>query len=474
MSKRINIPASWWPYYQNPAHFVTYYGDIYHGRIIEHQEHPDRFFILSNNQSIEFRELKPQERTLENYQRLGWEIRDLKIIRDVLPDTFIGRDAESPSSSREGNQVWKKAFVFGAGASAFCVTGKGKDQFQNFTFRPPTAFDIFDERFDELIDKYPGLRPVIPRYERMKRNIEECMENDWEAIRHSFNPVILSQHIQIQFYLQEQFREISNRVVKEFNRHNLYADFAGMLQRHLGKNSTERVGIISFNYDTILDQFLGENKLLDLHGLQGYSDWNNRQVMLFKPHGSCNWGWRVENSDYKTAFKGRFSDWLYQGDKMLSDVYFDILGKPWLTVNNRSWGIEASHNKDRKGRYTLDKNLIDTILPGQKGHYFPALLLPYRDKDEFVMPLEQQHQMKWFLSEVEELFVIGWKGNEDLFNRILKSNTDRLKKLIIVNPERDAVLENLKPFLGNKKYEVEHYDYFEDFVNTNLETYLEA
>ena len=51
--------------------FVTYYGDIYNGRIVRlHNDTvKNRFFILSRNQHKELERL-PEVRTLENYKRL--------------------------------------------------------------------------------------------------------------------------------------------------------------------------------------------------------------------------------------------------------------------------------------------------------------------------------------------------------------------------------------------------------------------
>ena len=98
------------------------------------------------------------------------------------------------------------------------------------------------------------------------------------------------------------------------------------------------------------------------------------------------------------------------------------------------------------------------------GQYFPSLLLPYRDKDEFVMPCQHQVRLELVLPHIEELVLIGWKGNENLFNTKLRDKADSLKRIVIANPDAESVKAELNNYLKLEKCEVIMAKDFEDYV----------
>jgi hypothetical protein len=152
-------------------------------------------------------------------------------------------------------------FIFGAGASAFYSFGENNKSFFKSPLRPPIGTDIFHTSYGSLIEQFPGAEEIIPFLEDKGWDIEACMQEEWEKAMNSFNPKITSRQINIQFYLSELFRKISNEIFTKYKRGNLYSLFSMKLQTHLSKpqNSNEKVGIVSFNYDTILDQYIESN-----------------------------------------------------------------------------------------------------------------------------------------------------------------------------------------------------------------------
>ena len=48
MNNCIQIPLEWLKYYNTPAYFITYFGEIYFGTIWDLQDYPERFFIVEN------------------------------------------------------------------------------------------------------------------------------------------------------------------------------------------------------------------------------------------------------------------------------------------------------------------------------------------------------------------------------------------------------------------------------------------
>lgn len=477
MSKRIQIPVEWHVYYEQPAHFVTYFGDIYHGRIVEHHKYDDRFFILSNNQAIEFRDLKPEERTLENYNRLCWEIRDPKMIKYISKEQGLGVDDGKIDTTRHGDHKWKRMFVFGAGASANCLFGKNTEEEYSEMMRPPLGYEIFDSCYNETIDNFEGARLSVPLFQAKNRDIEGCLEEEWIKLRNAYNPNITTRHINLQFYLQTLFHWISSDVTRSHYRNNLYSLFANKLQSSLA-GSTERVAMVSFNYDTILDQFIEQIFHAPFKGMKDYIDYNNRPFLLFKPHGSCNWGWPVKQRQQLDSKNNSFQQALYEQHTELWDIYYRILGDFNGMVHAHSWGIEGSNHKNRLGRYTINKNKIEVIEHSKGYEYFPALLMPYRDKDEFVMHYDHHHAMQWFVGDMEELYLIGWKGNEDVFNRLLETQARNLRKIVIVNPnerKNKEVSKNLAKLLETRKgITIEVVDSFEKFVLEEMDKIFEG
>jgi hypothetical protein len=51
--------------------------------------------------------------------------------------------------------------------------------------------------------------------------------------------------------------------------------------------------------------------------------------------------------------------------------------------------------------------------------YLPQLLLPFKSKDDFIMPPEHEVLLEHFLPTVDEILVLGWKGTEAKFQHLL-------------------------------------------------------
>lgn len=453
-------------------YFITYFGDIYAGFCHQNPGSSKTFYIIQQNKSQEFRNLSPSDHTPANLRKFGREIPDKKIITGTIESkTEIGTEKGTIDRTRTGDQKWKRMFVFGAGASAFCQFGKNSANFRSSELRPPIGFELFDETYESIISNYPGVKDTIPFFEMHGNDIEVCLELEWFELIKSYNPQIASRHINIQYYLQDLFCQISKNVVDKYWRTNLYSLFATKLQKYLSPNADERIAIISFNYDTILDAFLERIFGFKFNTNQDYIDYNNRPVILFKPHGSCNWGWPFKEETL-LDYKGEpIHQYLYNKQFDMSTIFYQLLGSFSDMVYKRAWGIEMQNNIDGLGKLTYNKNKIKVISENKEEKCYPALLLPYRDKDEFLMHYDHQHTMRWFSQEVEELYLIGWKGNEDVFNRMLKSNIQKLKKIVIVNPDEKIVLENLKKH-DLVKIKPTIFKTFEDFVINHLDKML--
>jgi len=458
------IPYRLERYRENTANFVTYYGDIYPGYIYEFQEITDRFYIIPRYYTTSLNELRQTNKiTTEELDKIGWGIKDHEIIVDIIEDTSIGIDNIIVEPSINGRQLWSKMFVFGAGASAHCVPKSEVLRLENSRYRPPEGAGLFNANFRQIIENYSGVKLLLSSLKRANNDVEAFLESEWGNIRDTYNPSVLARHISIIFYLQQLFCEVSNEIIGEFYDCNLYSTLIDNIQKDLKGKISERVAFVNFNYDTILDHYIASHFRQTFENIDDYINYNSEQFLYFKPHGSSNWGWKFKS---EIAFDkcNNICDFFFNESVTLADIYYRHLGNVNEMVHKRSWAMDK--------KYTINKNKIEIIKDDYPRRYFPSILIPYRDKDEFVMPYSHTQAMDKFMHDMEDLFLIGWKGNEDKFNKLL-GKASKLKRIIIVNPDEEGVLNNLSKYLGDvptmrKKYEITHFDTFEHFVYSDF------
>ncbi len=444
-------------------YYFTTFGDVYAGFDFSEMDFPDLKIIVQADKLREYRELSHKDKTLEK----------IKEYANVFPlSAFVGEiEADKiPERQRPQNENWwkgeyerKNMFVFGAGASAYCVTGSRKAEFENDELRPPLGNELFASKFRKYYDKYDGVKLSLFDLQHDKVNVEEYLEEEWKEVQENGNQAVMSRHINIQFYLQELLMEISKRVSTEYYDFNLYAKLADKLQKINARDNKKHFAFVSFNQDTILENFLSNYFRRPLTNLDAYIDVNDSPFCIFKPHGSWNWGWQFPD---RIANRQKY---LFDNNVNFFKLYYETLGNHIDMVDWNSWGLELMLNRNRNGKLTIDKSKLAHFDENNIGDFFPAILLPYRDKDEFTMPPAHYYQLDQYFSYIENLFVIGWKGNEELFNRVLNMRATKISRVIIVDPNPKAVEENLKEILSKPGVTQIIYNDFEDFIRNGLD-----
>lgn len=444
-----------------PNYYFTSDGNIYAGQPWEDFALRDQHIVVPNANVAAYRTL--QDKSIEQIKELAWVFP-----RTALRKTIRGDQTPSTQFVHEG-YTWsgeyerKVMFIIGAGASAFCVTGDEQQAFLGDRLRPPLGNGLFAKSFKSYHETYEGVNRALQNLQADNCNVEELLETDWKDIQQYCNKELISRHINIQFYLQEILRDISVHVTSEYANCTLYGILADKLQRIHARNKRKHFAFVSFNQDTILETFLSKYFRLPFHSMVDYVDVNANPFCFFKPHGSWNWGWQFELQ------RPAMAKHIYDQGLDFFDLYFNLLGNETDMVDWQSFGMENSIHG--KGKMSVNKKRIRQFSPYEIGTYYPAMLLPYRDKDEFTMPPVHQERLESYLFGVETLVIIGWKGNEMAFNKKLHDKTTPwLKRLIIVDPNAETVASNLK-FLADRPG-VESIFYkkgFEDFVFNGLE-----
>lgn len=458
------------------TYLYTKYGDVYSGyEWYEMIDYPEYRILIQYDKMKEYEKLIKPEKKLEKIEEYGWVLG-----HDVIADEIDGNMFRPPYSHDNEREWWQSSFerkymfVFGAGASANCVSGDDKQDFEKDNLRPPLGISLFEKRFKKYYEKYEGVKDSLSFLQGQNLDVEAFLEEEWKSISKHNNETVLSRHINIQYYLQDVLKDVSNHATETYHA-NLYAKFFNKLQKIYkssvkntgdGEISAKNFSFISFNQDTILEHFACKQFKKDIKSMDDYVSINEGIFSLFKPHGSWNWGWKFPDT---SNFSDNTAKWLFDNNVNYYDLYYKLLGDPISMVDWNRYGSDIALNAHRLGKFTIDKSKLHIIKTEPLNNYFPALLIPYRDKDEFTMPLRHFRIMEQYLTYTETLVLIGWKGNEAAFNRLLLLKASRLNKIIIVDPNPDAVRQNLAEVLAKYKIEPVVYKTFEEFVESGVE-----
>src|SRR5260370_35432486 len=174
-----------------------------------------------------------------------------------------------------------KIFIFGAGAY------KGSQgQVDNPSFVSPLTDELFDEEYRGYATY--GQYEILSKSELSKcaneskkmGSVEQWLTQRWNNISNFSQP--RNQKVEkiffgrVTFYIWQLLQAVSSQT---YNSSNAYA----LLMEKL-RISDQPFGLISFNYDTLLDR-----AVIDVFDetLTSFDDYNN--FPFVKPHGSVNW-----------------------------------------------------------------------------------------------------------------------------------------------------------------------------------------
>lgn len=454
-------------------YYYTKFGEVFSGWEFNEMEFPDYTIVIQGTKLRDYRELKQKEKTLEKISEYGWVLGNDVIVGVLNSSDFRPEIKHYQGDWWEGIYDRKYLFVFGAGASANCIFGSEQKTFKEDELRPPLGTGLFDRRFKKYYSKYQGVKDSLYFLQSDEgTDVEALFEKEWKDIYRHNNQSVMSRHINIQYYIQEVLKDVTTHVLENYTK-NLYFALADHLQKvqsasrkeQYGKLSYKKFAFISFNQDTILDQALSRYFKKPLNVMKDYANYNDSPFCLFKPHGSWNWGWKFPDTN---RFNQNTQKWLFDNEINFFQLYYELLGNHVNMIDWSTWGMQTMYNKYDLGKHTIDKSQLQLVDPKDLNSYYPGILLPYRDKDEFTMPLPHLDAMESYLGNVETLIIVGWKGNEEAFNKTLVRRGTAVKKIIIVDPNSKVPANNLKEFITSRNITPIYYKTFEDFVNNGM------
>lgn len=304
-----------------------------------------------------------------------------------------------------------KMVILGAGASFDSIFNHEYNG-DLLKWCPPLGKDLFSYKplCNELLRHYPGAESFRSEIS-YSNDIEELFQNKY-ALAHGPNGAnLLLQIVNVQFYLQELFSEISYKYVN-FGPSNYDTLIRQAYDYYL--KTGEDVLFVTFNYDTLLEKSF--EKILG-KPIKDIRDYIRYPIKIIKPHGSCNWVKRIsvgENAG-PINMKGILK-FLYDETNMNS-----VLNT--IDSSNEDYVIFDS----RIIEYRIDKNFV-----------FPQLLIPLKHKDDFILPVDHKEVLEKALGKVDDILIIGWKANEQSFHKLMQEKiySNSLKVKIVCGNDK--------------------------------------
>lgn len=341
-----------------------------------------------------------------------------------------------------------KVFIFGAGASL------GAQEKAGITAKttPPLTQDLFSPNYKDSAEAVGLPNPHLDMYrEELKKakSLEVWLTEKWERVKRISSPAHkraeLNEFGKITFYIWRLLQGVSTAYNTDLT-----------VYRHLLRKiraKKEEYGLITFNYDTLLDQAVQEEFACALVDLDDYE-----QVRYIKLHGSINWLIkkrpedrtinRVDSAGASDCFRILASN-MYK-DAALSVAGLMVIGPSSETMNNLNGLINVMNATEA---------------------YYPLLFLPVTTKQyAYVHGFEEKvmQQARNMLSKAEHIYLIGYQAQDEIIRDVLSGvRKDTPLQVVSRNTQSavqisDRVVEmcqNVIPVRGGH-----HFNGFADFV----------
>ena len=298
--------------------------------------------------------------------------------------------------------------VFGAGASYDSASDFPASEMAAIQERPPLANDLFQHRrkFTEALRDFGELIPLAARL-RPRDDDSYSLEDELGRLQAEAedDPHRKTQLMAIRFYLQRIIRESADDWWKTIGGINNYAALLEMFRHAIETGQLDKpVGLVTFNYDTLLDRAITAQTGNDFPTFDEYVSPHN-SFKLFKLHGSTDW-WRAVSYNEP---RGR-----------------PTVGAARFLINN------ASALKFMEDRFEIQREIRrDRVTGFDEYHAIPALAIPVARGKGFECPDKHLDVLKGLLPSTTHLLTIGWRGMEEPFLEMLSKATQIKHSLVV-------------------------------------------
>lgn len=291
-----------------------------------------------------------------------------------------------------------KIFVFGAGASL--AAQHSTTYTEEHAERAPLVDQLFDEKYKVYM--LSGAEFDLPKCREeasQAGSVERYLTERWQKIASLKSASVQKAEKtffgRVSYYLWN----VLNSISKTYPMAQGYSELLQMLY-----TDDEDFGLVSFNYDTLLDQSYQDVFMNPLASINDYLASN-----IVKLHGSVNWFLLGRDEDpplgigehnYDTAVRLRqITERMFNG----SPINFDKLQI-----------LDPKHNKL--------KNLPELMEHFHSGCLYPLLFIPLTGKlYEIVSGFADKITAKAeeLFRSADDIFLIGYRANDDLIHKLL-------------------------------------------------------
>jgi hypothetical protein len=280
--------------------------------------------------------------------------------------------------------------------------------------RPPLADHLFQPAYTRRNPTdVERAQLIISRIQSHSGSIEERLQHYETKAKAS--PVFRGQIQALRFYLHRTIYscEAHWRANVAVGGLTNYATLIGAIEEG---TPHQEVFLVTFNYDTLLEQTLTRGLGIPLSKSEDYLA--HSRYRLIKPHGCLTWSHPV----------------------LTPLGHFDSEGSLVARV------IEAATSEDLKlgplliGRWPFERD-------GEGNALVPALALPVEPKSQFVCPDEHVRRLVEGLPRVTKVLIVGWKAAEKYFLQLLAEHLSPDVVGLVVAGSTNEATEDIIPAL---------------------------
>lgn len=271
--------------------------------------------------------------------------------------------------------------------------------------RPPLADELFEDRpkFNELLKEFSPCQEILPqlRAQSKKKSLEGYLERLREEAQTDLRAK--QQLMAIKYYIQEAIEhcESSWREV-----HLGATNHLALLNRveRWRVSQNESVAIVTFNYDTLMEEALSSRLSRTFRYLNDYVQ--RSDYKLFKLHGSVDWGHvtlcAIQEHEYNSH----------------RAIQQHIINR----VNSTGTHIDPNRYEKRSSEAALKRQALALS---------PAIAIPVKNKDSFECPKDHIEALKANISQADKIIIIGWRAQEQHFMKYLKALPAKPRILVV-------------------------------------------
>ncbi len=262
----------------------------------------------------------------------------------------------------------------------------------------------------EAMAQFPQCQAVIPDLQNSSKT-DETIEQVLQRFQNEDHPLRRRQLAAVRFYLQSMISRCQEEWNPETRSGTNYQ--ALLSQIELTRAPEAQVCLVTFNYDTMLEDAISSTLRLRIQGLADYIDGQYYKVL--KLHGSVNWARQVHTPSYGNAY-GQ--------------------GLAWELIDQIDQLQFTRHYSIPKGQIEKSGNTAD----------FPAIAIPVERKDTYECPYDHVKALESCVAQVSNLLLIGWRATEEHFLGLLRESLPSVRAHVVAGTmeEVDEILDRLR------------------------------